>query len=289
MFTEAETSACRRLVQWALEEDLNTQGDLTSQACIPADLQGRAAFVARSPGVLAGLPAVEIVLGAVDAALRLEPRTKDGERLTPGQQVAIVSGPMRSLLTAERVALNFLQRLSGVATLTRRYVDAVAGLRAQVLDTRKTTPGWRLLEKYAVRCGGGHNHRMGLYDAILIKDNHLAAVGRNMDAIEETVRAARAHAGQDVPVEIEVDDLQQLDRALACRPQIILLDNMSPDQLREAVKRRNAVAPDTQLEASGGITLATIRAVAETGVERISVGAVTHSAPALDLALDYLA
>jgi nicotinate-nucleotide pyrophosphorylase (carboxylating) len=193
---------------------------------------------------------------------------------------------MRALLTGERTALNFLQRLSGVATLTRRYVDA-AGSRAKILDTRKTTPGWRVLEKYAVRCGGGHNHRMGLFDGILIKDNHLAALGREPGAITKAVSAARAEAGGGLPVEIEVDRLEQLEEALACRPEIILLDNMSDEQMREAVARRAAVAPGVQLEASGGITLERIPAIAATGVDRISVGALTHSAPALDIALDY--
>jgi nicotinate-nucleotide pyrophosphorylase (carboxylating) len=174
-----------------------------------------------------------------------------------------------------------------VATQTARYVQAVAGLRCEVLDTRKTTPGWRLLEKYAVRCGGGHNHRMGLGDGVLIKDNHLAAVGGGTAAVAEAVRLAREKYGSHVPLEVEVDDLQQFDAALAARPDIVLLDNMTPEQTREAVRRRDAAAPDVLLEASGGVTLATIRAIAETGVDRVSVGALTHSAVALDIALDY--
>jgi nicotinate-nucleotide pyrophosphorylase (carboxylating) len=288
MFTPVETAACRRLVEWALEEDLGPMGDVTSQAVIPSQLEGRAVFVARAAGVLAGLPAVELVLAAVDERLRFQPLLEDGALLQPGQQCALVTGPMRSILTSERVALNFLQHLSGVATLTQRYVEAVAGLPVRILDTRKTLPGWRLLEKYAVRCGGGCNHRLGLYDAVLIKDNHLAALGQDLRAVHEAVQSARAHTASGVPVEIEVDNLDQLDEALRCGPDMVLLDNMPPPLLSEAVPRRNAVAPSVQLEASGGVTLQTIRAIAESGVDCISVGALTHSAPALDLALDYL-
>ncbi len=287
MFTPAEAAACRRLVEWALAEDLGKEGDLTSQAVIPADLQGGAILVARSPGVLAGLPAVEIVLTGIDGWLQLQRHHEDGNRLEAGDNIATIVGPMRSLLEAERTALNFLQRLSGIATLTRRYVDAVAGLSCRILDTRKTTPGWRLLEKYAVRCGGGHNHRMGLFDGVLIKDNHLAALGPRTDVVAEAVRLARARYGTRVPLEIEVDNLAQLDVALQARPDIVLLDNMGPADLREAVRRRDAAAPGVLLEASGGITLASLRAIAETRVDRISVGALTHSAPALDIGLDY--
>jgi nicotinate-nucleotide pyrophosphorylase (carboxylating) len=292
MFTAAETAVCQRLVAWALEEDLGSVGDLTSQAVIPAELGGRAVFVTRSPGVLAGLPAVALVVATVDPGLALRPLLEDGARLEAGCQLAVLSGPMRALLAAERTALNFLQHLSGIATQTRRYVDAIAGLPCRILDTRKTTPGWRLLEKYAVRCGGGHNHRMGLADGILIKDNHLAALAQTRsqgeDALAEAVRLAREKHGSQYPLEIEVDNLGQLDVVLAARPDIVLLDNMPPDELREAVARRNRSAPGVLLEASGGVTLATLRAIAETGVDRISVGALTHSAPALDIGLDYL-
>ncbi|MCS7047311.1 MAG: carboxylating nicotinate-nucleotide diphosphorylase, partial [Gemmataceae bacterium] len=204
----------------------------------------------------------------------------------PGDHLATISGRMRSLLAAERTALNFLQHLSGIATLTRRYVEAVAGLPVRILDTRKTLPGWRLLEKYAVRQGGGDNHRRGLYDAILIKDNHLAALHRSANPVAAAVLAAQEKC-PDLPVEVEVDSLAQLPQALACRPAIVLLDNMSLEQLREAVQRRNRQAPDVLLEASGGVTLQTVRAIAETGVDRISVGALTHSAPALDISLEY--
>ncbi len=287
MFTHAEAAACRRLVEWALAEDLGKEGDLTSQAVIPAHLKGSAVLVARTPGVLAGLPAVEIVLTGVDGQLGLQRHHEDGDLLAAGDNIATIVGPMRSLLEAERTALNFLQRLSGVATQTRRYVDAVAGLPCCILDTRKTTPGWRLLEKYAVRCGGGHNHRMGLFDGVLIKDNHLAALGPPTSFIAEAVRLARDRYGTRVPLEIEVDNLAQLDVALRAGPDMILLDNMGPADLREAVRRRDAVAPGVLLEASGGIALAGLRDVAETGVDRISVGALTHSAPALDIGLDY--
>jgi nicotinate-nucleotide pyrophosphorylase (carboxylating) len=195
---------------------------------------------------------------------------------------------MRGLLTAERTALNFLQRLSGVATQTAAYVAAVVGLPCKVLDTRKTTPGWRLLEKYAVRMGGGHNHRMGLYDGVLVKDNHLAALGGGADAVRQAVALARDRYGTRVSVEVEVDTLEQLDVALSASPDVVLLDNMTTELMREAVRRRDAAAPGVQLEASGGVTLATLRAIAESGVDRLSVGALTHSAKALDIALDYL-
>jgi nicotinate-nucleotide pyrophosphorylase (carboxylating) len=287
MFTPAETDVGRRLVQLALQEDLGPAGDLTSAAVIPADLAGRAAFVARAPGVVAGLPAAELVFAAVDPAVKVQALAPDGTAVRAGDRLATVAGPMRGLLAGERTALNFLQHLSGIATQTRRYVDAVAGLPARILDTRKTLPGWRLLEKYAVRQGGGHNHRLGLYDGILIKDNHLAARGQSARAVAEQAQAWRNQRQQLVPLEIEVDTLDQLDDVLGCRPDIVLLDNMTPEQLREAVRRRNDQAPGVLLEASGGVTLATVRAVAETGVDRVSIGALTHSAPALDIALDY--
>ena len=287
MFTAAEAAACRRLIDLALEEDLGVNGDLTSQAVIPPDLPGQAALVARTAGVLAGLPAAQQVFAVIDPQLSFQTRIPDGSAVTRGAVLAVVSGQMRSILAGERTGLNFLQRLSGVATQTARYVQAVAGLKCKVLDTRKTTPGWRLLEKYAVRCGGGHNHRMGLGDGVLIKDNHLAAVGGGTAAVAEAVRLARDRYGSGFPLEVEVDDLRQLDAALAALPDIVLLDNMTPEQMREAVRRRDAAAPGVLLEASGGVTLATIRAIAETGVDRVSVGALTHSAVALDIALDY--
>ena len=284
-FTAAEAAACRRLVDLALAEDLDGAGDRTSTALIPAGQPGRAAFVARTTGVVAGLPAAALVCAAVDEELAFTPTVADDSRVARGVVLATVTGPLQSILVAERTALNFLQRLSGVASLTRRYVDAVAGTRAVVLDTRKTTPGWRLLEKYAVRMGGGTNHRLGLYDGVLIKDNHLAGLGGDVRRAVELARVSPCSGG--VPVEVEVDTLEQLEHALAARADIVLLDNMPPDVMRTAVARRDAVSPGTKLEASGGINLDTIAAVAATGVDRISVGALTHSAPALDIALDY--
>ncbi|MBA4188780.1 MAG: nicotinate-nucleotide diphosphorylase (carboxylating) [Planctomycetaceae bacterium] len=285
-FTPDEAVACRRLIDLALAEDFGTTGDRTSLATIPATTVSRAAFVARSPGVVAGLPAAEMVCAAVDPKLTFKINTPDGSRLDRGTLLATVSGPLQSILAAERTALNFLQRLSGVASLTRKFVDAATGFRAKMLDTRKTTPGWRLLEKYAVRCGGGANHRIGLYDGILIKDNHLAGLGGD---VRRAVEAARAYPGNStLPVEVEVDTLEQLEVALAVRADIVLLDNMSLEQLRTAVSRRDVVAPGVLLEASGGVNLDTVLGIAETGVDRISVGALTHSAPALDIGLDYL-
>ncbi len=286
-FSPEETAACRQLVTLALAEDLGPVGDLTSQAVIPADLRGQAVFVARAPGVLAGLEAVDMVARAVDPGLDFHPLVEDGTLVSPGDRLADLSGLMRGILVVERTALNFLQYLSGIASRTRRFVDAVAHLPCQILDTRKTLPGWRLLAKYAVRCGGGSNHRFGLFDGILIKDNHLAALGQGLDAVAAAVNAVRVQDGKKIPVEVEVDSLDQLDKAFACTPDIVLLDNMTLDRLREAVRRRNQNAPGIRLEASGGVTLETVRAIAETGVDRISVGALTHSAPALDIALDY--
>lgn len=283
-----ELAACRQLVTLALAEDLGEAGDRTSVALIPANQPGRAAIIARSAGVVAGLPAAALVCAAVDAALVLEVHVPDGTTFTGRTNLATVSGPLRSILIAERTALNFLQRLSGVSTLTQKYVEAIVGLKAKVLDTRKTTPGWRLLEKYAVRMGGGTNHRIGLYDGILIKDNHLAGLGDPATAVRRAIDLARAYPGNaGLPVEVEVDTLEQLEQVLSVRPEIVLLDNMPPDWLRKAIALRDAASPTTQLEASGGVNLTTIRAIAETGVDRISVGALTHSARALDIGLDY--
>jgi nicotinate-nucleotide pyrophosphorylase (carboxylating) len=307
-FSEAETIACRRLVDLALEEDLGQVGDITSRTFIPPKLEGRGVFVARAPGVVAGLPAAQTVFQTAHTPLvKFEALVEDGTRVGPGDRLASVSGLMEFILTGERTALNFLQHLSGIATLTRKYVDAIAGLPCKILDTRKTIPGWRLLEKYAVRQGGGHNHRLGLYDGVLVKDNHLAAMGQGKEAIKSLILALKSHnlaysnpglrgslesgffpAGKIIPLEIEVDALDQVKWALCCFPDIVLLDNMPPEQLRQAVEQRNASGSKALLEASGGVALETVRAIAETGVERISIGALTHSAPALDIALDYL-
>jgi nicotinate-nucleotide pyrophosphorylase (carboxylating) len=285
--TPAEAGYLGLLIDFALTEDLSDDGDVTSRATIPEGAKGRAAFVARGPGVLAGIEAAERVCLRVDPKLEFAALRQDGYRLAAKETFATVEGPMRSILMAERTALNFLQRLSGVASLTRQFVDAVAGLPVKILDTRKTTPGWRLLEKYAVRMGGGTNHRVGLFDMVLIKDNHLAALGPPETAIRRAVEAARGEF-PTLPVEVEVETLEQLDQALEVRPDVVLLDNMLLDQMRDAVARRNAVAPGVKLEASGGVTLQTVRTIAETGVDRISVGALTHSARAMDIALDYV-
>jgi nicotinate-nucleotide pyrophosphorylase (carboxylating) len=285
-FSPDEAAACRTLVKLALEEDLGPSGDRTSLATIPADARSTAAFVARSPGVLAGLPAAEIVAHTVDPALAFNVIVFDGSPLERGMTLATLSGSLRSILAVERTALNFLQRLSGVATITRKFVEAVRGHKAKVLDTRKTTPGWRLLEKYAVRQGGGVNHRIGLYDGILIKDNHLAGLGGDVAGAIESARRYPGNAG--LPVEVEVDTLDQLRTALTVAADTVLLDNMTCEQLRAAVGLRDQMAPTVLLEASGGVNLQSISAIAATGVDRISVGALTHSAPALDIALDYL-
>jgi nicotinate-nucleotide pyrophosphorylase (carboxylating) len=259
----------------------------------PADAVGRALVVARQPGTIAGLKAADLVLDEMNIKAGWTAMVEDGQVVSAGTRLAEIAGPVRDLLTAERPLLNLVGRLSGIATLTRRYVDAVQGTAARVYDTRKTTPGWRRLEKYAVRCGGGRNHRTGLFDAVLIKDNHLALAGVSPG---EAVRRARQFLrdmldgdlrAETMIVEVEVDTLEQLNDALAAGPDIVLLDNMSLDQLREAVARRNAAAPRVELEASGGVTLETVRGIADTGVERISVGALTHSAIGLDVALDW--
>ena len=263
----------------ALVEDLGRAGDITSAATIPADATATAVIAARRPGILAGIDLAAATFRQMHPAIGFEPVIADGGPLEPGAVVARVTGPARPILSAERVALNFLCHLSGIATLTRRYADAIAHTKARITCTRKTTPGLRALEKYAVRCGGGSNHRFGLDDAILIKDNHIAVAG----GVAEAVRRAKAFAGHLVKVEVEVDDLDQLEEALRAGADVILLDNMPPEMLRRAVA---VTAGAAVLEASGGVTLNTVAAIAETGVDFISSGAITHSAPALDLALD---
>ncbi|MBV8268926.1 MAG: carboxylating nicotinate-nucleotide diphosphorylase [Planctomycetaceae bacterium] len=282
----AERRNAEVLIDLALAEDLDQSGDLTATVTIPSQARGAARFVARTEGVVAGLPVVAILAERFELGDSWQPLVEDGDRVLPGAAIARVAGSMRSLLALERTALNFLQRLGGIATLTARFVAQVAGTRAVILDTRKTTPGWRALEKYAVRRGGGRNHRIGLYDAILIKDNHLAWLAAGGDPIGSALAAARAHAPPGAFVEVEVESLEQLDRALECGPDIILVDNLGPEALAEAVRRRDRMAPGVLLEASGGVTLATVAALAKTGVDRISVGALTHSAPALDIGLD---
>ncbi|WP_372706727.1 carboxylating nicotinate-nucleotide diphosphorylase [Brevundimonas sp.] len=267
------------IVRMALAEDLGRAGDVTAAACVPEGARMKAAFVARKAGVLAGVDCVRLSLLAMDPDARIEPRLRDGDVFEAGAVLVEAEADARAFLAAERTALNLLGRLSGIATLTRAYVDAVAGTRARIADTRKTTPGLRALEKHAVLCGGGVNHRFGLDDAILIKDNHVAVCG----GVAQAVRAARAAVGHLMKIEVEVDGLDQLDQALAEGPDVIMLDNFTLDMLREAVKR---VAGQVTLEASGGVSLETVRAIAETGVDVISVGALTHSAPVLDIGLD---
>jgi len=267
------------VVRAALAEDLGRAGDVTSQACVPADARLTAVFAARKPGVVSGLACARLAVLELDPAATFAALAEDGDSVASGAALARVDANARALLGAERTALNLLGRLCGVATLTRAYVDAVAGTGAQIVDTRKTTPGLRALEKYAVRCGGGVNHRFGLDDAILIKDNHIAASG----SVAEAVRRAKAAAGHLMKVEVEIDRLDQLDEAMAHEPDVVMLDNFSLADLSEAVRRTNRRAV---LEASGGVTLETVRAIAETGVDVISVGALTHSASVLDIGLD---
>jgi len=263
-----------------LSEDLGRAGDITSQATIPVDAEAAANVVARASGCVAGLAPALRVFQLLDAAVAAGALVTDGTVVRPGTVLASVRGPARAVLAGERVALNLLGHLSGVATATRALVDRIEGTRATILDTRKTTPLWRALEKAAVRAGGGANHRMGLYDAVLIKDNHVESVG----SVAEAVRRARKAVGPKVHVEVEIDRLADLESAIEAGADIVMLDNMRPATMRKAVALARGRC---QLEASGGITLANVRRVAETGVDFISVGWITHSAPALDVALDF--
>ncbi len=271
-----------RAVQIALEED-TAFGDITTELTVSADRRATGRFLAKSNGVISGLNVVAEVFAQIDERICFEPSVEDGDSIDRGDVIGLISGPAHGILLGERVALNFLQRLSGVATATSRYVEAVRGTRARIIDTRKTTPGMRLLEKAAVRHGGGHNHRIGLADGILIKDNHLAAVGGST-RITDAVHLAKQNAPHTLRVEVEVTNLDELEEALASGPDAILLDNMTVDEMSEAVRRS---AGRAMLEASGGITLETLRAVAETGVDLISVGALTHSSRALDISLEF--
>ncbi len=267
----------------ALAEDIGT-GDVTTLALIPEHATATAVMRAREPLVVAGLAFAEAAFRHLSPEVSLSRAAEDGQSVVPNQTLLQVSGPARALLSAERVALNFVQRLSGIATLTAQFVAAVRGTRAQMLDTRKTTPGWRRFEKYAVTCGGGRNHRAGLSDMVLIKDNHLAALrGQAPSAIAAAVQRARA-AYPELKIEVETDTLEQVEEALAAKPDYILLDNMDPGQLRRAVDQCRGRA---LTEASGGVSLARVRAIAETGVDFISAGALTHSARAVDIGLDF--
>jgi nicotinate-nucleotide pyrophosphorylase (carboxylating) len=286
---------CRAIIRLAIDEDLGKQQDWTTVALVPAGKAGAAHVVTREAGTVAGMPAVATVIELFSAELTADFTVTDGERVEAGATLMQLRGHVRDLLTVERTLLNLLSRLMGIATVASRYVAEIQGTQAKIYDTRKTTPGWRRLEKYAARCGGANNHRLGLYDAVLIKDNHLAQRGLSAgDAVSAVCDARdflRAHEGQpalhDLVVEIEVDTLDQLAAVLPVGPDIVLLDNMSPTLLRQAVAMRGALAPQVQLEASGGVQLDTLREIATTGVERISVGAITHSARWLDIGLDW--
>ena len=286
-----ETDNLRELLALAKAEDFGA-GDITA-AMLPGEVAASGTIVARENLVLCGGVFLSEICDAYDPQIKIDLRADEGEQLQRGAVIATIDGPACSVMAAERVALNFLQRLSGIATVTEQYVRQVAGLSAEILDTRKTTPGWRALEKYAVRCGGGANHRIGLYDAVLIKDNHLAVL--TADGVAEPISELSAQF-PDIReklsaggfIEIEVDTLDQFDRALTLGADVIMLDNMAPDLMRQAVTQRDSagLAGKVALEASGGITLENVRQAAESGVERIALGAITHSAPAVDIALD---
>lgn len=274
-----DQQAAETLIDLALQEDLAHKGDITSQAIFAQNTTICGQIVAKGDGVLAGLSIVELVYNKIDHAVQVWLHMQDGDRVQPGSLIADVSGPAASVLSGERIALNFLQRLSGIASLTARFVQAAAGTKAVILDTRKTTPGWRALEKYAVRAGGGRNHRMGLYDMVMIKDNHIDAAGSITTAVEAVRRSSIARG---LLIEVEVRTLDELREALPLGVDRILLDNMSLDDMRVAVA---LTAGRTPLEASGNMSLGRVAAVAATGVDYISVGALTHSAPALDLSM----
>ena len=281
---ELKSEEIRQAVRAALEEDLGS-GDVTTLATIPQEMTATADLRAREPLVLAGLAFAEATFLELSSAVRFTRYAQDAKHITTDKSVLQISGPARALLSAERVALNFVQRLSGIATLTAQFVKAVEGTAARILDTRKTTPGWRRFEKYAVSCGGGRNHRIGLHDMVLIKDNHLAALKHESpNAIAAAVQRARARY-PTLKIEVEADTLEQVEQAVAAGADLVLLDNMNPVQLRLAVQRCKSCC---QTEASGGVTLASVRAIAEAGVDFISVGALTHSARAADLGLDFV-
>jgi nicotinate-nucleotide pyrophosphorylase (carboxylating) len=275
-------SMLREYARRGLAEDLGA-GDVTTELLVPRDVTVRATLVARTAGVACGLDLARATFLELDPTLEIRLAVADGDPVEAGTALLEIQGPARPILSAERVALNFVGRLSGIASLTRRYVEAVDGTGARIVDTRKTTPGLRLLEKYAVRCGGGHNHRFGLSDGFMLKDNHRAALRTGGEDLAAAVRRARDRLGHGVAVTIEVDHVEQVAEALDAGADSVLLDNMTPGQLALAVDQ---IDGDALTEASGGITLESVRAAAESGVDLISVGALTHSAPALDVALD---
>lgn len=273
----------RRLAEASLEEDLGW-GDLSTDYFVPSNVTAEARLVARKPGVVAGLDVARAVYQAVDPNIRFVPMTLDGSQLEAGQTLAIVEGSARSLLKGERVALNFLQHLSGIASMTARFVEAAAGTKARIVDTRKTTPLLRDLEKYAIRCGGGFNHRRNLSDGVLLKDNHLSALASAGIPLGEALRLGKERLPHLIKIEVEVDRLDQIPAALEGQADVILLDNMSPELMKQAVEM---IGGRALTEASGGINLDSIKAIAQSGVDLISSGALTHSAPALDIGLDF--
>ncbi|MFT4122524.1 MAG: carboxylating nicotinate-nucleotide diphosphorylase [Microbacteriaceae bacterium] len=277
-----DTAAIDRVVRLALEEDA-PWGDVTSDAFVPVEAWATAELVAREPGVFSGVGILVRTFAALETGVRVEPRRGDGERFETGDVLAVITGPARAVLRGERVALNLVQRMSAIATTTARYVAEVAGTRARVVDTRKTTPGLRALERQAVRHGGGHNHRFSLSDAVMAKDNHLAVLAERGIDVTSAIRDARARIGHTVHLEVEVDRLEQIEPVIAGGVDTIMLDNFGVDELREGVR---IVAGRALVEASGGVSLATIGAIARTGVDVISVGALTHGVRALDLGLD---
>ena len=302
---EATRADILKLTELALAEDigvgnLETGIDCTTLSVVPDSVQVTATFVSREAGVICGLQLSELIVEKFAPNLKLVQLVSDGDRIEPKQALAQLEGEARQILMMERTCLNFMCRLSGISTLTRQFVDLAAGTRAQILDTRKTTPGWRRIEKYAVASAGGTNHRMGLYDAVMIKDNHIAMYGNHIDnhdlSVSEALElaqkwvsenASRLPHGKDTVIQIEVDRIEQLKLALTASPNIVLLDNMSTKQLKECVELRDAENPDVLLEASGGVNLNTVADIAATGVERISIGALTHSATNFDIGLDW--
>ncbi|HIE28785.1 TPA: carboxylating nicotinate-nucleotide diphosphorylase [Candidatus Poribacteria bacterium] len=270
----------KQLFELALAEDIGI-GDVTSNVIIPKDRLATGIILSKDTGLVAGLEVIELLLCMVNSQLTLTSILSDGDKVEPGVEIGKIQGPARAMLEIERTALNFLRRLSGIATLTSKYVQAVAGYPVKIIDTRKTTPGWRILEKYAVRVGGGYNHRFGLYDAVLIKDNHIALAG----SITKAIEMARAQIPHTMTIEIETKTLQQVSEALNAKADIIMLDNMTLDKMKDAVKLIDGKVP---VEASGNVQLETVKQVAATGVDLISVGALTHSAPALDISLDVM-
>lgn len=274
------------LVDLAIREDIGS-GDITTQSVNMPEENFMGVFTSREVGVLAGIDLLPFILKKISPTSKTKLLLKDGAKLKRGSKIAIIKGPTSGVLLAERIILNFLQRLSGIATITNQFVSKVEGSKAKILDTRKTTPGWRILEKYAVLCGGGENHRMGLYDMVMIKDNHISSLSHTSTTpIREAVSRARNAVGNSKKILVEVDNLIQMAEALSISPDIILLDNMDIQNLKKAVQLRNKTMPKILLEASGGVNLKTVQKIAKTGVDRISIGALTHSVKALDIGLD---